>query len=110
MLYKSMIRKCVLSSNLDYTYIIEENSANRPGSVKPCIWIAHKGWQNNVAEVRKLALVYNDMTSYQKMLHEYLQRCPDATKNVYTQFCVEVGLQDKVQDSLQRWINVTPGA
>jgi hypothetical protein len=63
-----------------------------------------------VAEARKLALVYNDTTSYQKMLREYLQRCPDATKNVYTQFCVEVGLQDKVQDSLQRWINVTLGA
>ena len=63
-----------------------------------------------MAEARKLALVYNDTTSYQKMLREYLQRCPDATKNVYTQFCVEVGLQDKVEESLQRWINVTLGA
>jgi len=64
--------------------------------------------QKNVAEARKLALVYNDTTSYQKMLREYLQRCPDAAKNEYTQFCVEVGLQDNVEDS-QRWINVTLG-
>ena len=51
-----------------------------------------------------------------RCLREYLQRCPDATKNVYTQFFdpltknlsvaldhlekhrVVVGLQDKVQD------------
>ena len=39
--------------------------ANRPGSVKPCVW--DKGWQKNVAEARKLVLVYNDTTSYQKM-------------------------------------------
>ena len=60
--------------------------ADRPGSVKPCFWISQKGWQKNVAEARKLALVYNDTASYQKMLHEYLQRCPNATKNAYTQF------------------------
>jgi hypothetical protein len=64
----------------------------------------------------------------QKMLREYLQRCPNATKNVYTQFFdpltknlsvaldhlgkhrVVVGLQDNVEESLQRWINVTLGA
>lgn len=100
--------------------------ANRPGSVKLCVW--DKERQKNVAEARRLALVYNDTTSYQKMLREYLQRCPDATKNVYTQFFdpltknlsvaldhldkhrVVVGLQDKVEESLQRWINATLGA
>jgi hypothetical protein len=102
--------------------------ANRPGSVKQCFWINNGGWQKNVAEARKLALAHNNTASYQKMLREYLQRCPEASKNVYTQFFdpltknltvaldhlekhhVVVGLQDEVRESLRRWINVTLGA
>ncbi len=81
-----------------------------------------------MSEARKLALANNNTALYQKMLREYLQQCPEASKNVYIQFFnphtknltvaldhlekrqVVVRLQDMVQESLRHWINVTLSA
>lgn len=99
--------------------------ANRPGEVAICGGAKSKGRRQRLLRAINLARVTNDTSVYQSMLREYLTNCIDASHNAYTRFFdpltknlkvamnhlesynVIVGLQDKLEETLQRWINIT---
>ena len=99
--------------------------ANRPGKVAICGGVKSKGRRQRLLRAINLARMTNDTSVYQSMLREYLTNCIDASHNAYTRFFdpltknlkvamnhlesynVIVGLQDKLEETLQRWINIT---
>ncbi|KAL7473015.1 hypothetical protein ACHAXS_013404 [Conticribra weissflogii] len=100
----------------------------RPGEVGKCMLPGVEkleDWQARVVEARKAVdPSRNDTTVYQNVLREYLTECKAAADNAYVQFLdpntknvdvalenlekyVIVGLQTNVEESLERWMNIT---
>lgn len=100
----------------------------RPGEVGKCMLPGVEkleDWQARVMEARKAVdESRNDTTVYQNVLKEYLTECKSAADNAYVQFLdpntknvnvalenlekyVIVGLQTNVEESLERWMNIT---
>eukprot|EP00569_Conticribra_weissflogii_P001608 CAMPEP_0171351538 /NCGR_PEP_ID=MMETSP0878-20121228/39330_1 /TAXON_ID=67004 /ORGANISM="Thalassiosira weissflogii, Strain CCMP1336" /LENGTH=630 /DNA_ID=CAMNT_0011856869 /DNA_START=150 /DNA_END=2042 /DNA_ORIENTATION=+ len=100
----------------------------RPGEVGKCMLPGVEkleDWQARVIEARKAVdESRNDTTVYQNVLKEYLTECKSAADNAYVQFLdpntknvnvalenlekyVIVGLQTHVEESLERWMNIT---
>ena len=80
-------------------------------------------WQSRVIAAREAVKLENNNTLYQQALREYLDSCRDVVSNVYVQFLdpdtknvnvalehlekyVIVGLQDDLDESLQRWAKI----
>ena len=98
--------------------------ANRPGEVAKCDTGGEKR-RHQLLDAINLARTMNDTSKYQSMLKDYLTKCVDASHNAYTRFFdpltknvnvamnhleshrVIIGLQDKLEETLQRWINIT---
>ncbi|KAL7518843.1 hypothetical protein ACHAWX_003646 [Stephanocyclus meneghinianus] len=105
--------------------------SGRPGEVDKCdLPGAGKGkgrverWNKRVLKTREIATLQNDWTEYQSLLREYLDTCRMAADNAYVQFLdpyskdlnlalanlekyVIVGLQTEMEDTMERWINIT---
>ncbi|KAK1735946.1 hypothetical protein QTG54_013393 [Skeletonema marinoi] len=101
--------------------------ADKPGQVQSCNlqkagWV--RGWRQRVATARRLAITSNTTIHYQTLLRYYLEKCKDASWNVYTQFLdpdtkdvsvalhnleqyVIVGLQTNITETIQLWTNTT---
>lgn len=113
--FRDPLQRLVSSFHYGITF-----GAGRPGQVTQCdLPVATNGtakipWAKQIVQARML----------QSMFRNYLRACPVPTDNAYTGFLdplhrnlttalrnlenhVIVGLQDDIDNSLQRWINIT---
>ena len=104
----------------------------RPGTVGKCDLPGVSGniskrveeWEKKVVKTREIATLQNNTTPYQDLLRQYLKVCEVAVDNAYVQFLdpdtkdvniaiqnledyVIVGLQNKMGETLSRWVNIT---